>query len=90
MYHSMMLKYLPKREHFSYNGMIARTQLAAIDNNENAGRGQAVILKGNNAGEARYRRCFPKSSQALGGEAHYATEDLQFFARTSKRCPEEM
>lgn len=62
--------------------MIARTQLAAIDNNENAGRGQAVILKGNNAGEARYRRCFPK--------AHHATEDLQFFARTSKRCPEEM
>lgn len=61
MYLSMMLKYLPKREHFSYNGMIARTQLAAIDKNENAGRGQAVILKGNNASEARYRRCFPKA-----------------------------
>lgn len=41
--------------------MIARTQLAAIDNNENAGRGQAVILKGNNDGESRYRRCFPKA-----------------------------
>ena len=61
MYHSMMLKYLPKRQQFSYNGMIARTQLAAIDNNENAGRGQAVISKGNNAGEARYRRSFPKA-----------------------------
>ena len=60
-YHSMMFKYVPKREHFSYNGMIARTQLAAIDDNENAGGGQDVILKGNNAGEARYRRCFPKA-----------------------------
>lgn len=60
-YHSMMLKYLPKREHFSYKGMVARTQLAAIDNNENAGRGQAVIRKGNNIGEARYRKCFPKA-----------------------------
>jgi len=60
-YHSMMLKYVPKREHFSYNGMIARTQLAAIDNNENAGRTQAVIKKGVNAGEARYRKCFPKT-----------------------------
>lgn len=29
-YHSMMLKYVPKREHFSYKGMLARTQLAAI------------------------------------------------------------
>lgn len=36
-YHSMMLKYCPKRQHFSYKGMLARTQLAAIDNNRNAG-----------------------------------------------------
>lgn len=60
-YHSMMLKYLPKREHFSYKGMVSRTQLAAIDNNENAARGQAVIQKGGKIGEARYRKCFPKT-----------------------------
>ena len=36
-YHSMLLKYCPKRQHFSYNGMVARTQLAALDNNHNTG-----------------------------------------------------
>jgi len=59
-YHSMMLKYCPKRQHFSYKGMVARTQLAAIDNNHNTGRNQAVIQKGERSGEARYRQCFPK------------------------------
>ena len=32
----MMLKYVSKREHYSYQGMVARTQLAALDNNANA------------------------------------------------------
>ncbi|KAK2558915.1 THAP domain-containing protein 2 [Acropora cervicornis] len=59
-YHSMIVKYCPKREHFSYKGMVARTQLAAIDNNHNTGRKQAVIQRGERVGEARYRPCFPK------------------------------
>ena len=59
-YHSMTLKYCPKREHFSFKGMVARTQLAALDNNHNTGRNQAVIQKGPRSGEARYRKCFPK------------------------------
>ena len=46
----MLLKYCPKREHFSFKGMVARTQLAAMDNNENVGRGQAVDIKGTDAG----------------------------------------
>ena len=32
-YHSMMLKYCSKEEQFAYKGMVARTQLAALDNN---------------------------------------------------------
>ena len=59
-YHSMMLKYSPKREHFSYKGMMARTQLAAIDNNANVGRKQATVERGVNVGEARYRQSFTK------------------------------
>ena len=45
-YHSVLLKYAPKREHFSYNGMVARTQLAMLDHNSNVHRKQAVIQKG--------------------------------------------
>ena len=62
-YHSMMLKYCSKREHFSYPGMVARTQLAALDNNANTGRSQAQVQSGEHAGEARYKLCFPKANK---------------------------
>jgi hypothetical protein len=45
-FHSVMLKYCPKRQHFSYNGMLARTQLAALDNNHNVGRVAAQTKAG--------------------------------------------
>ena len=54
-YHSVMTKYVPKREHFSYNGMVARTQLAILDHNANVGRKQAEIKKGASQGEKRYK-----------------------------------
>ena len=59
----MMLKYVSKREHYSYQGMVARTQLAALDNNANTGRSQALIKSGERAGEARYKLCFPKANK---------------------------
>ena len=62
-FHSMMLKYCSKREHFSYQGMIARTQLAVLDNNANSARNQAQIKSGKQAGEARYKMCFPKANK---------------------------
>ncbi|XP_056013504.1 uncharacterized protein LOC130052444 [Ostrea edulis] len=37
-YHSMMLKYVPKRQEFQYPQMVARTQLAALDHNFNLNR----------------------------------------------------
>ena len=44
-YHSLLLKYCPKREHFSFNGMGAHTQLAAIDHNDSE-RKQAILKSG--------------------------------------------
>ena len=55
----MMLKYCSKQEHFSYKGMVARTQLAA--NNADAERPQAVVLSDEHAGEKRCKACFPKA-----------------------------
>ena len=48
--HSLMLKYCPRREHFSFRGMLARTQLAALDQNAHAGRQQAVASSGEHTG----------------------------------------
>ena len=62
-YHSMLLKYCPKREHSSYEGIKARSQLAAIDNDENVSRMQAVVERGANAGEARSRKCYSKKQK---------------------------
>ena len=57
----MMLKYCSKQEHFSYKGMVARTQLAALDNNANAERPQALVQSGEHIGQERYKACFPKA-----------------------------
>ena len=62
-YHSMMLKCCSKREHYSHRGMVARTQVAALDNNANTGRSQALVQSGEHAGEARYKLCFPKANK---------------------------
>lgn len=52
-FHSLLLKYAPKRKHFSYQGMVGRTQLAIMDHNNNCDRSQATVTKGKNKGESR-------------------------------------
>lgn len=37
-YHNVRLKYLPKKSHFSYNGMVLRGMLAILDHNLNLNR----------------------------------------------------
>ena len=46
-FHSALLKYLPKRQSFSYMGMKERAHLAILDHNENiVKRKQATTLTG--------------------------------------------
>ena len=47
MYHGILAKkYCHKLQHYSYNGMRARTQLAILDHNHNVGRAQAQTKEG--------------------------------------------
>ena len=62
-YHSVQTKYLPKRLHFWYKGMVARSQLAALDHNANTTRNHATVSSGENEGELRYKVVFPKRSK---------------------------
>ena len=55
-YHSLYNKYLPKRQHFGYKAMVARSQLAALDHNSGTGREQALSSNG----EKLYR-CAPQA-----------------------------
>ena len=45
-FHSLLLKYCPKRQHFSYVGMQARIELAILDHNCNTQRKQATTKAG--------------------------------------------
>lgn len=58
-FHNVLLKYVPKRLAFSYEGTVARTLLAAMDNNMNIGRKQAETKRG----EKRFKLQWSKASQ---------------------------
>ena len=62
-YHSLLFNYIPKRLHYSYKGMVARTQLAVIDHNSNTGRNQATLTRGKNKGNMKYKLVFPKGQK---------------------------
>ena len=55
-YHSLYNKYMPKRQHFCYKGMVGRSQLAALDHNSGTGREQTV----SSSDVRRYRYVYPK------------------------------
>ncbi len=55
-YHSLINKYCPKRQHFSFNGMLIRTKLAILDLNNNLGRQQTTTREG----VARFSSMYPK------------------------------
>ena len=45
-FHSLLLKYFPKQQHFSYVGMQARIELTILDHNYNTERKHATTKKG--------------------------------------------
>ncbi|VDI27339.1 Hypothetical predicted protein [Mytilus galloprovincialis] len=73
-YHSMMLKYCPKRLEFDYPSMVARTQLAVVDNNVNIGRKQKT---GANGMLSFTTRC-PKSTGRWTARKVYEKKEYDF------------
>ena len=76
-YHSVLLKYAPKREHFSFNGMVARTQLAMLDHNAHVQRRQAIVQKGGKRRAAK---------EELGGEKNQRGKVIQIHRFNDERC----
>ena len=73
-YHSLLTKYCPKRIHFRYNGMVARTQLAILDHNNNVGRPQTV----DDDGEGRYKIVFPKATKCWIAKPIYESKSYLY------------
>lgn len=66
-FHNVLLKYCPKRLHFSYPVMQARLQLAVLDHNHNEGREQAVVQRSSvrsaPEGTKRWRYAYSKAAK---------------------------
>ncbi|XP_072022164.1 uncharacterized protein [Amphiura filiformis] len=81
-YHGFMLKYLPKRIPFSFEGMVARTKLAALDHNANVGRKQAVVTVSNAASEEvgtlRTQAVYSKDSAKVTSRILYEPKSYEF------------
>ncbi|CAC5422193.1 unnamed protein product [Mytilus coruscus] len=75
-YHSMMLKYWPKRLEFEYASMVARTQLAVVDNNVNIGRNQKTDANG----KLSFATRCPKSTGRWTARKIYEKKDYDFKA----------
>ncbi|CAG2243545.1 unnamed protein product [Mytilus edulis] len=73
-YHSMMLKYCPKRLEFEYASMVARTQLAVVDNNVNIGRNQKTDANG----KLSFATRCPKSTGRWTARKIYEKKDYDF------------
>ena len=74
-FHSMMTITCPKRCHFFYDGMNARSQLALIRQNYNLHREQARTK----AGDMRWRIVFPKVKKQWVAKKIYTTSSNQYI-----------
>ena len=78
-FHSLLTKYCPKRQHFGYKGMMTRIQLVALDHNYNIDREQATTSKG----IKRYKVVFPKATKAWVAKPIAETKSYQYLHEIS-------
>ena len=75
MYHGLMAKkYCQKVQHYSYNGMRARTQLAVLDHNHNVGRSQGQLKEG----AKKHKSVSPKGSVGWVAKPQYEENRTRF------------
>ena len=75
MYHGLMAKkYCHKLQHYSYDGMRARTQLAILDHNRNVGRPQAQTKEG----ALKHKFVCPKGTGRWVAKPQYEHKSYQF------------
>ena len=83
-YHSLYNRWVPKSTHFSYNGMIARSQLAAIDFNLSTTLPQAKDFEGNK----RFDVIFSKVTQKWSAKPIKEKKERFVFANMVARSLE--
>ena len=74
-YHALYNKYCPKRLHFSYAGMIARSQLAILDFNA----GSEMLHANTATGELRYKQQYSKKTESWVVKKITAPKDRRYL-----------
>ena len=83
-YHSLYNKWLPKRKHFSFQGMVVRSQLAALDFNQGFNLNQAQTTKG----ERKYNVCFSKITKSWSAKPIKEEKDKKYLHDMIERTVE--
>ena len=83
-YHSSYNKWLPKSTHFSYQGMIARSQLAAVDFNLCSELSQAETK----SGEKRFNVTYSKAANNWSAKPIKEKKDRSAFKNLVSRVDE--
>jgi hypothetical protein len=83
-YHALYNKWLPKRKHFSYQGMITKSQLAALGFNKGANLNQAQTADG----EKRYNVCFSKITKTWSAKPVKEEKDKTYLHDMIERTVE--
>ena len=79
-YHALYNKWAPKSEHFSYLGMVIRSQLAVLDFNSGSGLEQARTRskdKKYNIGFSKIRKTWSSKPIKTKKDSSYLTEMIQ-------------
>lgn len=84
-YHSLMTKYVPKRQEFDFDQMMARTALAVIDHNMSRNRPQAT----NKKGEKMFRVTYPKASSEWVAKPVYEAKTYDWIYAMLRRVVQE-
>ena len=83
-YHSLYNKWAPTRQHFSYLGMLARSQLAIMDFNEGSNLEQVTAEKD----EKRYNVQFSKITKSWSSKPIKKEKDRSYLHRMVKETIE--
>ncbi|XP_048010409.1 uncharacterized protein LOC125244363 [Megalobrama amblycephala] len=78
-FHSMYLKYLPKRIHFGYDVMVHASMIAALDHNNNTNREQAVFQDGETVGEPKFRISWSKVHETFRARPAVVKKDYGYM-----------
>ena len=83
-YHAVRNKFAPKRLHFSYEGMVMRSQLAILDVNNNANLTQAKTRDRNE----RYKLSYTKVTGTWVAKPIKEQKNKDTFHSIAERCEE--